>query len=346
MPSFDKAAYSLIGHVYEQALIVTPDLWGVDPGGIRDSGAQINRALEYAKANNVGMVVIPKGRYILEVPIILQSNVWMCGMGFETVLQVKSNTDITPITCTGLLFEARISHMTIDGNKQNNSFSNGGDGINVAISHSFIDHLRVKNIQKTAIRVNDDGNIYNDTGFLNFVQYNHLEDNTDGIKWGWRVTDSWCEYNNIGSSHANLVLEGGTGRFIGNHFDGDPEYNVLIPNGVDTMAFWNNLFENAGKHAIYGQQPSFRDNIRKLNISCNIIRNASRESAGTYDLIHIEGYDATTKTTGVLITGNTFVSNDTHQARYCVYLKTAENVTIEGNDTSSAHTATEPIWTE
>jgi hypothetical protein len=308
-----------------------------------DSGDAINAAIQYASDNKIGIVLIPGGTYILEAPLRPLTAVHVTGVGVNTILKVKNNTDIDAIYTDHSIFAARLSNLNVDVNKQNNSFPNKGNGLNLHMSQCIIEHMRFRNVKRIGMMINDDGSISESLGYLNFIQYNHIEDCEDGIKWSWRTTDSWCQYNNIGSTRVNLHVQGGSNRFIGNHLNGNPEYNVYLPDGVDTVMFWNNLMENAGKHAFYAPRVGFPNAVRKINISSNLIRAASREMANTYNLVHIEGYDNDIKSKGITITGNTFANTTGNTVKHTLYIKDSDGVLITGNDFTDSYTEPEPI---
>lgn len=294
-----------------------------------DDSDSINDAIQYAYKNKIFNVFVPEGTYILNKPIVMQQHINLFGGGWRTFLRIKDNTDIDAIRTKGLAYESNISRMTIDCNKQNNSFVNGGSAINGHFDTSVIEFVRVKNCSKTAIRLNDDGSIYDSLGYLNMVRYNQIEDSDIGIKWSYRSTDSWCYYNNIGSDFCNIFVQGGPIRIEGNHFNGNPQYNMYLEGG-NTILVTNNIIENAGKHAIYAPELSFNEAFKNINISNNIIRACSREINKTYDLINMSGRD-TVKGNGLLISGNTLVGNNGRFPKYTANIKNVQNVSIQAN---------------
>lgn len=302
--------------------------WLADPTGVQDSGARINAAISYAFDNQIYKVFIPAGTYTLEEPVVPLNDIWIQGVGRTSFLRIKNNTDISAIYTPNPIYNARISHLTIDGNKQNNTFPTRGDGMNVHISSCVIEHCRFINIYNNAMRINDDGSIYEGLGYLNRIQHNEIEDAYVGIRWSWRCTDSWCTNNNIGSVYANMYIQGGSCRFFNNHLNGEPEHNAIFEGG-NTIVFSNNIAENAKKHAIYAPSLGFDDATRNLVIANNIIRVSSKEAPNTYDLVHLEGRSST-KATGIVIASNMIIS-DTSSPRHAVHLENVQDSVVIGN---------------
>ncbi|MEK4512262.1 glycosyl hydrolase family 28-related protein [Paenibacillus sp. FSL K6-2524] len=326
----------------EDTLDVTSPKWGADPTGKEDSGAKINAAIQYAHDNNNKKVFIPSGTYALEVPIEPRSGLEIIGAGISTILKIKDSTDISGIKTMGQVFNFRLSDFTIDGNKQNNNFANGGDGLNLHMSSSHINRLRFKNISKVAMRICDDGDLYDDTSYLNRIYDNEIEDSHIGIRWGSRCADSWCERNNVSSTYANLLLQGGSCRFMANHFNGSPEYNVYVECG-NTFVLDNNIIENAGKYAIYSKRLGWEEASKYFKITNNIIRDSSHSENGAYDLIRFEGYSNTTKANNILIQNNLIISTNGNKPRYAISLENCSDVSIVGNTFTDGFANANPI---
>ena len=313
-------------------IAVNATISGADPTGIGDSGAAINTAIQYAESKGIRSVFIPAGTYIIETPVAPVSNMRLFGAGKQTVLKIKPDTDINCIQPSAPVFFTIIEDMTIDGNKANNTFSSGGSAIKIWMDSSIIRRVYTQNISKHSLELNWDGTISDAMGYLNRVEYNEFRDaEQEGVLWGWRTTDSWFCYNNVGSVGANIKLEGGTGRFIGNHFNGNPEYNIYSRDGVNTMMFSHNIIENAKKHAIYMPKPSYRNAAQHISIVDNLIRSCGTDATNTYDFVHIEGYDADTLATGILISSNRLINTHAVKPRYPVYLNYASGTIVKDN---------------
>lgn len=316
---------------------VTSSRWGADPTGVADSGAKINAAIEYAFNNGIHAIFIPSGTYNLETSIKPMNDSYIRGAGRTTVLRIKDNTGIPAIHSPAPVYNVIISHLTVDGNKQHNyDYWDECHGLNLHMSSSTIEYLRFKNIRNTALKINDDSRISDILGYLNKIRHNDVEDSWVGVSWGWRCTDSWCDYNNIGSDHANIIIQGGSCRFTCNHLDGFPEYNVILEGG-NTLSFIENIIENANKHGFYAPSLSYDEATYNLLIANNIIRVSSREASNTYDLVHLAGRD-TKKSDGIVISGNQLVSSSS-SPRHAVYLENVENAVVTGNCFLGGYTA-------
>lgn len=293
----------------------------------------INAAITTANANGKHYVVIPSGEYWLTDTIYLKSDVILQGCGMDaTTLKIADDCDIDAIRVAGPTNNSGIMDLTIDGNRIRNYsvYANGhhGNAINVWLHYGRIERVRTNWVFKHGLLLNydtgnsDDGLGFepehqNDMGNLNKVLWCDFRDSLlQGVMWGWRTMDSWMCYTNIGSHAANLYLEGGTSRFIGNHFDGDgdngagPEYNVYCGDGCKAMLFESNIFENTQKENIYFRQPSYSNETKTISIVNNIIRTCSKKTNNTYANIYISGYDALTPAAQIIICGNQILNPD------------------------------------
>lgn len=300
-----------------------------------NSSSVINAALAAAKTAGKNYCVIPEGEYWLTETIYLQDGVILKGSGMDaTTLKIADNCDIDAIRVAGPINNSGIMDLAIDGNRITNysTFSNGhhGNAINVWLHYGRIERVRTNWVYKHSLLLNydtgnsDDGLGFdsehqNDMGNLNKVLWCDFRDSLlQGVMWGWRTMDSWMCYTNIGSHAANLYLEGGTSRFIGNHFDGDgdngagPEYNVYCGDGCKAMLFDGNIFENTQKQNIFFRQPSYSNQTMTITISNNIIRTCSKSQNEQYPNIYISGYSDSVKATEIAIVGNQILNPDTN----------------------------------
>ncbi|WP_052339158.1 glycosyl hydrolase family 28-related protein [Gorillibacterium massiliense] len=310
-------------------------------GVVEDESIAINEAIQYASEHNISYVYIPAGTYNLQNTIFLQQNISLQGDGPQTILRIGDKSDIDAIRTNGLVSNCNLRNFSIDCNKQNNSFINGGSALNGHFDSSVIEFIRVKNCSESAFRLNDDSSIYDSLGYLNMVRNNQIEDANVGVKWGWRCKDSWCMCNNIGADFCDVYIQGGPIRFIGNHFNGSPEYNLYLEGG-NTLLFAHNIIENAGKHAIYAPELGFEEAFKNISITDNIIRACSRETNNMYSLIHMEG-----KTThlgnGLLVSGNTLVGDNGRFPKYTASLKNVQNVSIHSNILTDGYSGDTPF---
>ena len=321
-----------------------------------NAASVINAAITKANTNGMHFVVVPAGEYWLTETVYLKSDVILKGCGMDaTTLKIADNCDIDAIRVAAPTNNSGIMDLSIDGNRIQNysTFSNGhhGNAINVWLHYGRIERVRTNWVYKHSLLLNydtgtsDDGLGFepehqNDMGNLNKVLWCDFRDSLlQGVMWGWRTMDSWMCYTNIGSHAANLYLEGGTSRFIGNHFDGDgnngagPEYNVYCGDGCTAMLFDGNIFENTQKQNIFFRQPSYSNKTMTITISNNIIRTCSKSQNEQYANIYISGYSDSVKAEEIAIIGNQILNPDTNANNgYAgIHLAYCENCKIFGN---------------
>lgn len=321
-----------------------------------NASSVINAAITKANTNGMHFVVVPSGEYWLTETVYLKSDVILKGCGMDaTTLKIADNCDIDAIRVSAPTNNSGIMDLSIDGNRIQNysTYVNGhhGNAINVWLHYGRIERVRTNWVYKHSLLLNydtgnsDDGLGFepehqNDMGNLNKVLWCDFRDSLlQGVMWGWRTMDSWMCYTNIGSHAANLYLEGGTSRFIGNHFDGDgdngagPEYNVYCGDGCTAMLFDGNIFENTQKQNIFFRQPSYSNQTMTITISNNIIRTCSKSQNEQYPNIYISGYSDSVKATEIAIIGNQILNPDTNANHgYAgIHLAYCDNCKIIGN---------------
>lgn len=336
----DKVARAMAACAYDftdsYAINLTDSRWGIDNTEGRDAGEAINNALVTAYNQGIRRAYGPKGIYLLETPIIALPGFVLDGAGKkETIFKVKSNTDINAIENTQVLHQSVFRNFGIDGNKANNIFSSGGRALNLFMDNGMLWNISTFNVAKNGLALNWEGTVSEDTKYLNKVFFCDFEDSgEEGVLLGWRATDSWFCYNNVGSIGANLSIQGSTLRVIGNHFDGAPEYNILVENAGKWLKFSQNVCEAARKHSIYFRHPDWEEYTLHIGINDNTIRNCGSSGSG-YDLVHIDGYSETAKANGIKISNNNIViDSEQYQARHGVYLSNCDDVSVMGNEFS------------
>ncbi len=328
-----------------------------NPASVNSNASNvINAAIIDAQTKGLQYCVIPEGEYWITQTIYLKSDVILCGCGIDaTTLKIADGCDIDAIRVTEPVNNSGLMDLAIDGNRIENYsvYVNGhhGNAINVWLHYGRIERVRTDWVFKHSLLLNydtgnsDDGLGFepehqNDMGNLNKVLWCDFRDSLlQGVMWGWRTMDSWMCYTNIGSHAANLYLEGGTSRFIGNHFDGDgdngagPEYNVYCGDGCRAMVFEDNIFENTQKENIFFRQPSYSNQTMTITIANNIIRTCSKSQNEQYANIKISGYSSSVPATEIIISGNQILNPDTNANHgYAgIHLLYCENSKITGN---------------
>lgn len=290
---------------------------------------------------NGGIIYMLDGIINLEIPIRLKSFVSLIGSGDQTtIFKVNPNTDINAFENITKVTGANLQDFMVDVNKQNNTFTNGGTALHLWLDQSTIKRVRTRNASKNNLALNFDNLVTEDSGLLNKVLFCNFEDSDqEGVCWGWRMTDSWFCFNNVGSAGANLKIQGSVARFVGNHFDsGAPLYNILMADGAQNILFSDNIFEMGQQGCIYVSQ-----GVIHLTVKGNILSNPGWQTAG-YDFIHIEGLmNGTDQSKGIIISGNQFKTNTGNiTVRHGVYLKQTDGASIMGNR-FEGYNASQPI---
>lgn len=342
--------------INEEYYSLTKDLFTNPTTTSSNASSVINAAIQAAHDAGKAYVLIPDGEYWLTETIYLMDDVILCGCGMDgTTLKIADDCDIDAIRVHGPVSNSGIMDLTIDGNRIRNysvySAGHHGNAINVWLHYGRIERVRTDWVYKHQLMLNydvgsgDDGLGFDAAdeykqGNLNKVLWCDFRDSlSQAVMWGWRTMDSWMCYTNIGSNAANLYLEGGTSRFIGNHFDGDgdnghgPEYNVYCGDGCNTMLFDGNIFENTQKQNIYFRKPSYANSTRTISITNNIIRTCSKSTNNTYPNIYISGYNADYMAENIIISGNQILNPDTNanhgpcgvELDFCKYVKLSGN---------------------
>jgi len=298
-----------------------------------DNADVLNELIKMVNSVGGGMIIMPTGQYKIKKPITLLSNVSIEGQGPSTGFVVNADID-----CFNTNYQASrfsIGNFSIDGNRDNITFSSGGCGLKVNISHVTVHDIVTRAIAKVSCMVNYEApadTSRGETGFLVRITRNSFEESLEeGIKIGYRLTDSWITYNNVGSDKANLYLEGFTFRIIGNHFDGNPEYNVYVPSGCKDVNFANNIFENSKKHSIYITCQHYENSkSQTVFFTGNQIKNCGTDNKKSSVML-INGNDTWVNRNIVIANNNIEITTDEHYADYLIKAKGINGLSISGN---------------
>lgn len=304
-----------------------------------DDASDINNILDMLP--NGAEIIILDGTVNLSSPVRSKSKRTMRGNGQATVFTVTG--DINAFENTESLEWFQLRDIAIDMNRQQNDFVNGGIALHLMMTHSTIQRLNTMNAKHNLL-LNFDDFAGETSGLLNRIEHCNFQDSSDiSVCWGWRVTDSWFCFNNVGSLGANMKIQGAIGRFIGNHFDGGtPEYNVYMPDGARAMLFEGNIFEQGLKGSIYVGGSAF-----DLVVTSNIFSNAGYLDPGA-DVIHIEGLmDGVDRSKNIIINSNLFKKNPSNPfVKHCINIKQAESISIMGNSFGDGYNTAQPVGIE
>lgn len=288
-----------------------------------------------------GIVLLVDGTYTIASPIMLRSDLTLTGMGTSTRVKAANGTSINMIESQGteMIYQLNLYDFVLDGNAANTSGA-GGNGVVAALDHADIARMRFVDMRSSGLRICPAAMAPEFLCYLNVIRENEFTNiGQNGIWWDYPFTDSVVMDNNIGSTVANIRGQGGTSRIINNHLDGAPEYNIWLPDGGQSHMIIGNIIEHNSKGGIVYQMPPWEgaDVYQKLLISSNILRGCGLEADLTKSCIDIRGVSAAAPARGFMITGNSFDAKDAARPKSYIRLENTDQVTITGNDFSSAH---------
>ncbi|MBN8571100.1 MAG: hypothetical protein J0M18_15850 [Ignavibacteria bacterium] len=192
------------------------------------------------------------------------------------------------------------------------SSSNGNAIIGDFVETKFI-NLWMKDIRKHAIKLGISyDNILNFIDSCNIVTLGASPYASIYIARGY---DSWILNNNIGSAYANLWLEGGPFRVLGNHLDGNvgvdqPQNNIISAGGITSTIISNNIIENSRQDSILlnrGNNTSAGFAYNNISITNNLIRSENLEGTdNTYAMIKVTASVTGQPFKNLLISNNIF----------------------------------------
>lgn len=324
--------------------------YGAKGDGVTDSGKFINDAINYAKANNIGAVYVPKGVYIIETPILIKDDVSFYGDGQNTILRQKNNTEILAVvnyesdfsdnTFVESNYNTTLRDFRIDGNKANNNTYVGGgsltnnNGLILNRSHwSFITRVVIENCGRDGIILTgtsgDDWNKHCTT--------NHFTDCSvfKCGRYGVRLEDSANDnhFNNcqIGANaFDNVILIGGSNAFNNCTLWGSTGGHGVYIGCGQTLLRGCNIEGNAQCGVSIDAYGS-----HSLIFGCKFMSN-SRSSENGYNHIYLGGESAL-PVENINIIGNMFLSSSQYadgdgSTNFCIGMEsTHKGITINNN---------------
>lgn len=222
----------------------------------------------------------------------------------------------------------------------------GGYGISAQFNRVNLLNVDVKNWSDYAMRLND--GTYGDLGFLNKIIGGNIEQSADGGYGFWssyRWVDSWLMGVNIGSTLANVRLEGGPARVLGCHLNGAPRYNIELV-GNKRVMIEANIMEGSLEESIIYTMPSFLTSTDKARVQIigNDISNGGKNTGIVSPCIGFYGKDSTYHTQGLSVVGNTIsVEDPGADWTRAIKASNADYISAVGNDWFMGHSATEPV---
>jgi hypothetical protein len=325
------------------SLVLNVKDYGAVGDGLTDCLTAFTDAL--ADLPDGGVLVVPPGTYLLSAAITGDHNgIHLLGSGGDLTSRIKAGGNYPVLD--GAWEYCLIENLTLDAG------GFGAEAVRLFVGHTMIRHCTITGWTGKGLNLNDgthDSQWGGDLGYLNHVERCQIEAGTGyGIYTTYRFTDSWITYNNVGSSSANIRVESGPMRIIGNHLNGSPEYNIEFQS-PRRITVEGNILEGALKSAIYHQMPSWETGHQwhELQIVGNAFSNGGYDDPGVYPAIHLYGKSATDRTQGQLITGNLFAVDDGGAGwSNIVDAKWADELTIVGNMWGRGYDATDPVRLE
>lgn len=313
--------------------------FGAVGDGTADDTAAINTAISTAHAAGGGTVFLPAGIYNISSPIGHSggvANIRLTGSGHQAAT-------IRTITNIPVLYEAwtacLIDELILDANSQ------GSPALSVHLDKTTLSRLKVLGWTNQALLLND--GTYGDLGLLNVISDCWIDQSVGyGIYATYRLSDSWIERCNIGSSLANISCEGGPIRIMNNHLDGSPRNNIEL-RGNKRITIEGNILEGAQRESIVYNMPSWlSSDTPQIQIVGNTFSNGSKESQGSYATVAINGVSVSATTKGFLFSSNIVACEDAGSGwSYIIDANNVANVVITGNMWSTGYLQSDPVRT-
>ncbi|QNL30493.1 minor tail protein [Gordonia phage SpeedDemon] len=308
------------------------DYGAVGDGAANDQPA-IMAAIAAAQAAGGGEVFFPAGAYKVASTVGTGStaitNVVLRGAG-NSASKVVAGGNFPPIS--GSFYRSTIKDLTVD------AAGLGGPGMNLHMVESRVSGVLIDRWTTFGMVLNDGS--FGDVGLLNVIDNCHIVQGTGiGIFQTYRWVDSWILNNNIGSTDANLSLEGGPIRVIGNHLDGSPLRNIDL-RGNKRITISDNILEGARREAIRYVMPSWlTSDSPQIQITANNFSNGGKEAAGSFPAIAFTGVSSTARLSGLSVTGNIFACEDAGSGwSHCVKAEYADGVAVSSNQWELGYT--------
>lgn len=299
--------------------------FGAVGDGVADDHAEIMAALDHLHSRGGGTLYFPPGIYLVGAGVgtagMYSSITIKCDS--QASASIKSSGNFPPLI--GAWYRCNIKNLMFDADLK------GSPAMNIHMVESVVKKCLLEGWTGHGVRLND--GTYGDVGLLNMFTENHIvQRNGEGIFQTYRWVDSWIKDNNVGSTGANLNLEGGPVRVSGNHFNGSPEINILL-RGNKRITITDNICEGARKEAIvYEMPPWLTDDDAQVIISNNNISNGGKGSPGTYQAIRLKGVTGTTGLSGFSIFGNIIACEDAGSGwSHAVGLHNTKHVVLSTN---------------
>lgn len=336
-PISTLAQAALDTKVSKNELVFNVKDFGAMGDGVTDDTTALNTAIASAHTAGGGIVFLPAGVYNIVSSIGRSggvANIRLTGSGHQaSTIRVTTNVPVLYEAWTACLIE----ELVLDANSQ------GSPALSVHLDKTTLSRLKVVGWTNQALLLND--GTYGDLGLLNIISDCWIDQSVGyGIYATYRLSDSWIERCNIGSSLANISCEGGPIRIMNNHLDGSPRNNIEL-RGNKRITIEGNILEGAQREAIiYNMPPWLSSDTPQIQIVGNTFSNGSKESQGSYAAIAINGVSTSATTKGFLFSSNIIACEDAGSGwSYVIDANNIANIIITGNMWSTGYLQSSPV---
>lgn len=280
---------------------ITRDFGAVSDGSVEATGA-FAAALQDLSSGGGGTLIVPPGLYLVDSIGLADAveNVEIISPYGSAIIR-STTGDVAPLI--GSWYRSSISGLIFDAGGL------GGYGANVHLVESKIMDCTFMGWTGRGMSLND--GTYGDLGLLNYILRNHIvQSNGTGIFQTYRFVDSWIDYNNVGSTDANISLEGGPLRVGFNHFNGAPLRNIDL-RGNKRVTLIGNIGEGSREEAVrYIMPPWLTEDSPQVQLVANTFSNGGKAAAGVHPAIRLQGRGEGMSTSGFIISANNFGCED------------------------------------
>lgn len=331
--------------------LVTDD-FGAVGNGVHDDQPAFMAAVTAVVENGGGTIVVPPGDYALGEPIAplgmgtaadgAAENVRLAGVGYRGLngleaggarLQSKGDYEIIG----GWWNACEITNFCMDVE------GNDSPAIRADFSKCIISHNELIGwVGYGMLLCTDAWKANGNPTYLNKIEYNHIQQQGGvGLYASYLMWDSYIRYNNIGSTEANIMTEGGPHKIHYNWLDGEtgPKHNIHMANVGHTTEIIGNYMENCQEESLLIQRPHWETGDRRLTFKIlnNQILNGGHNAVDSFSACRIEGNAPGDdgKLIGLLFSGNQMFDDEDGHWMHALELQNIESVAVIGNDWSN-----------
>ena len=275
----------------------------IDNTGNIECASTINQAINYALENNIGIVYLRKGVYLIENPIIIKNDITFIGSGQQTILKQKDNTEMEAVVIIESNFvdnefvqdsyNACLKNIRIYGNKNNNINHSleapieTNNGLILKESHwSLVDNVTIENCGGNGVvfkgTMGSDWNKHCSTNRFNKVSVFKCSKN--GLSIDGSANDNKFIDCQFGANNYHGVINAGGSNFFNSCTMWGSKNASGMYNGAPDTILSDCIFEGNAQSGLAMDGYSKNSSID----SCKFMSN-SRETNNTYNHIYIEG---------------------------------------------------------